>query len=101
MATTEKLACDVKDLGAAAKGKVRIEWADQWMPVLQLIRKRFANERRQEQANATARSDKCFGPGAGSKPAQGDQEQEGAPGRFQYAGAGRPAEFVAVSALCA
>src|SRR5216117_675897 len=45
MATTEKLACDVKDLGAAAKGKVRIEWADQWMPVLQLIRKRFAKER--------------------------------------------------------
>src|SRR3989454_3629214 len=45
MATTEKLACDVKDLGAAAKGKVRIEWADQWMPVLQLIRKRFARER--------------------------------------------------------
>ena len=45
MATTEKLGCDVKDLGAAAKGKVRIEWADQWMPVLQLIRKRFAKER--------------------------------------------------------
>src|SRR5438094_10292154 len=45
MATTEKLACDVKDLGAAAKGKVRIEWADQWMPVLQLIRRRFAKER--------------------------------------------------------
>src|SRR2546422_11197458 len=45
MATTEKLACDVKNLGAAAKGKVRIEWADQWMPVLQLIRKRFAKER--------------------------------------------------------
>src|SRR6266700_1710983 len=45
MATTEKLACDVKNLGAAAKGKVRIECADQWMPVLQLIRKRFAKER--------------------------------------------------------
>src|SRR2546430_3023438 len=45
MATTEKLACDVKNLGAAAKGKTRIEWADQWMPVLQLIRKRFAKER--------------------------------------------------------
>ena len=45
MATTEKLACDVKNLGAAAKGKVRIEWADQWMPVLQLIRRRFAKER--------------------------------------------------------
>jgi adenosylhomocysteinase len=45
MATTEKLACDVKDLGLAAKGKTRIEWADQWMPVLQAIRKRFKKER--------------------------------------------------------
>jgi adenosylhomocysteinase len=45
MATTEKLACDVKDLGAAARGKTRIEWAAQWMPVLGLIRKRFIKER--------------------------------------------------------
>jgi len=45
MATTEKLPCDVKDLGAAAKGKARIEWANQWMPVLQLIRRRFIKER--------------------------------------------------------
>ncbi len=45
MPTTEKLACDVKDLGLAAKGKIRIEWANQWMPVLQLIRKRFQKER--------------------------------------------------------
>ncbi|HEV2493671.1 MAG TPA: adenosylhomocysteinase [Terriglobia bacterium] len=45
MATTEKLACDVKDLGMAARGKTRIEWAAQWMPVLALIRKRFAKER--------------------------------------------------------
>ncbi len=36
---------DVKDLGLAAKGKARIEWANQWMPVLQLIRKRFIQER--------------------------------------------------------
>jgi len=36
---------DVKDLGLAAQGKVRIEWANQWMPVLQLIRKRFVQER--------------------------------------------------------
>jgi adenosylhomocysteinase len=36
---------DVKDLGLATKGKARIEWADQWMPVLQLIRKRFIQER--------------------------------------------------------
>ena len=40
-----KLAGDVKDIGLAAKGKTRIEWADQWMPVLQIIRKRFLKER--------------------------------------------------------
>ena len=45
MATTERLACDVKDLGTAARGKTRIEWASQWMPVLALIRKRFIKER--------------------------------------------------------
>src|SRR5579883_1554438 len=32
---------DVKDMGLAAKGKLRIEWAEQWMPVLRLIRARF------------------------------------------------------------
>ncbi len=36
---------DVKDIGLAAKGKTRIEWATQWMPVLQLIRKRFIKGR--------------------------------------------------------
>ena len=45
MATAKKVACDVKDLGLAAKGKLRIEWAAQWMPVLKLIRKRFIKER--------------------------------------------------------
>jgi adenosylhomocysteinase len=45
MATTKTLAGDVKDAALAAKGKLRIEWADQWMPVLQLIRKRFTKER--------------------------------------------------------
>ena len=35
---------DVKDLGLAAEGKRRIEWANQHMPVLQLIRKRFIKE---------------------------------------------------------
>jgi len=45
MATTERLACDVKDPGLASKGKTRIEWAEQWMPVLRLIRKRFEKER--------------------------------------------------------
>src|SRR5208337_1745694 len=44
MPTTQKLACDVRDLGLAAKGKTRIEWAGQWMPVLNLIRKRFVKE---------------------------------------------------------
>jgi adenosylhomocysteinase len=45
MATAQKIACDVKDLNLAAKGKLRIEWAGQWMPVLKLIRKRFVKER--------------------------------------------------------
>jgi adenosylhomocysteinase len=39
------VAGDVKDLSLAAKGKTRIEWAHQWMPVLELIRKRFRQER--------------------------------------------------------
>ena len=45
MATTKPVAGDIKDLNLAAKGKTRIEWANQWMPVLQLIRKRFLQER--------------------------------------------------------
>jgi len=36
---------DVKDMSLAEKGKLRIEWADQNMPVLQLIRKRFQAEK--------------------------------------------------------
>jgi adenosylhomocysteinase len=43
-AAKKKLAGDVKDLNLAAKGKLRIEWANQWMPVLQIIRKRFLKE---------------------------------------------------------
>ena len=35
---------DVKDLGLAAEGKRRIEWAAQEMPVLRLIRERFERE---------------------------------------------------------
>src|SRR4030095_11483113 len=35
----------VKDLGLADKGKDRIEWAQQSMPVLQLIRERFSREK--------------------------------------------------------
>lgn len=36
---------DVKDLTLAAKGKLRIEWAKQDMPVLTLIEERFAKEK--------------------------------------------------------
>jgi adenosylhomocysteinase len=36
---------DVKDLGLAAAGKARIEWADADMPVLASIRERFATEK--------------------------------------------------------
>lgn len=35
---------DVKDLNLAAKGALRIEWAEKQMPVLRLIRERFAKE---------------------------------------------------------
>jgi len=44
MAMAKRTDCDVKDLGLRAKGKLRIEWASQWMPVLKLIRKRFITE---------------------------------------------------------
>jgi adenosylhomocysteinase len=37
--------CDVKDLGLASRGKLRIEWAEQEMPVLRLIRQRFEKEK--------------------------------------------------------
>lgn len=36
---------DVKDLSLAGKGKDRIDWADQSMPVLRLIRERFEKEK--------------------------------------------------------
>jgi adenosylhomocysteinase len=36
---------DVKDLGLAGKGTLRIEWADRDMPVLREIRERFAKEK--------------------------------------------------------
>ncbi|MBN1933938.1 MAG: adenosylhomocysteinase, partial [Anaerolineae bacterium] len=36
---------DVKDLSLAPQGKLRIEWAEQDMPVLRLIRERFAREK--------------------------------------------------------
>ncbi|MGH9404710.1 MAG: adenosylhomocysteinase [Terriglobia bacterium] len=43
--TTLNTAYDVKDLSLAAKGRLRIEWAEQWMPVLRLIRERFRKEK--------------------------------------------------------
>jgi adenosylhomocysteinase len=36
---------DIKDIKLAEKGKLRVEWAEKSMPVLQIIRKRFAKER--------------------------------------------------------
>ncbi len=44
METAIKVKGDVKDLALAELGKRRIEWANQHMPVLQLIRKRFIKE---------------------------------------------------------
>ena len=44
MATTQSLGGDVKDLSLAENGKRKIEWANQQMPVLQSIRKRFIKE---------------------------------------------------------
>ena len=41
---TTKLAGDVKDISLAEKGKRKIEWANQQMPVLQLIRKQFIKD---------------------------------------------------------
>jgi adenosylhomocysteinase len=39
------VACDVKDLSLAERGRLRIEWAGRSMPVLHLIRDRFAKTR--------------------------------------------------------
>src|SRR5207247_1843440 len=36
---------DISDLGLAAEGERRIAWAEREMPVLRLIRQRFASER--------------------------------------------------------
>ena len=37
--------CDIKDENLAAKGKKRIEWADNDMPVLRQVREKFAKEK--------------------------------------------------------
>ncbi len=44
MAIAELKKGDVKDMGLADAGKRKIEWAAQQMPVLEIIRKRFAKE---------------------------------------------------------
>ena len=41
MSTVSRIASDVKDLGLADSGKLRMEWADQFMPALATIRKEF------------------------------------------------------------
>jgi adenosylhomocysteinase len=38
------LSYDIKDIGLAAKGKLRIEWAEMQMPVLRQIKERFEKE---------------------------------------------------------
>ena len=44
MAIAEMKKGDVKDMGLADAGKRKIEWAAQQMPVLEIIRRRFAKE---------------------------------------------------------
>jgi len=45
MSATPTVEFDVKDIGLSAHGKQRIEWAEREMPVLRLIRERFAEEK--------------------------------------------------------
>ena len=45
MSATRSVEFDVKDIGLAGQGKQRIEWAEREMPVLRLIRERFAEEK--------------------------------------------------------
>ena len=45
---------DIKDQGLAEKGKLRIEWAAQSMPVLRSIQRRFAEERPLEGMHVSA-----------------------------------------------
>jgi adenosylhomocysteinase len=45
MFTMAKVKADVKNPSLAAAGAIRIEWAERDMPVLRLIRKRFAKEK--------------------------------------------------------
>jgi adenosylhomocysteinase len=45
MSAVQSLEYDVKDIGLAPQGKQRIEWSERDMPVLRLIRERFAAEK--------------------------------------------------------
>jgi adenosylhomocysteinase len=45
MSATPAVEFDVKDISLASHGKQRIEWAEREMPVLRLIRERFAEEK--------------------------------------------------------
>ncbi len=45
MSATRSVEFDVKDISLASHGKQRIEWAEREMPVLRLIRERFAAEK--------------------------------------------------------
>lgn len=45
MTTTLQFKYDIKDIGLAAQGKQRIEWAGREMPVLRQIQDRFAQEK--------------------------------------------------------
>ena len=45
MSATRSTEFDVKDISLASHGKQRIEWAEREMPVLRLIRERFAEEK--------------------------------------------------------
>lgn len=45
MSTKSAAEFDIKDIGLAAEGKKRIEWSEREMPVLRLIREKFALER--------------------------------------------------------
>src|SRR6185312_8348314 len=45
MSSAPSVEFDVKDLGLSGHGRQRIEWAEREMPVLRLIRERFAEEK--------------------------------------------------------
>jgi len=45
---------DIKDMDLAAKGRLRIEWAEKSMPVLKMIRERFSREKPLKGKNISA-----------------------------------------------